>query len=124
MPNSTKNIMGAGVPPLTAQQISGTLSDGLIATGNSQATALALQANANVVTTTAASTGVLLPAGTSPGDEVMVANLGASSLAVYPSTGGTIGTGAANASFAVGAGKTGYFIARADGVSWIAILSA
>jgi hypothetical protein len=126
MPNSVRNIMGAGQPPLTAQMCSGTIADSQTATGTTQATGFSLAYDTVVFTTVAASTGATLPGGNiaQPGDEVAVANLGANSLSVYPPVGGNINGGAANAALAVAAGKTAYFIARNGGLNWIAILSA
>ena len=124
MPNNTRRIMGAGMAAAAARAISGGVSDNLIAAGNSQATALPLYGDTNVVTTAPASSGVLLPTNMHSGDEVQVANLGANSLSVYPPVGGAINTGAANAAFAVGAGKVAVFTARTGGLNWIANLSA
>jgi len=88
-------------------------SSALTATGTNQGTALALPSDFNVFITTAASTGAILP---TTGfqyqicDTIIVVNHGANSLAVYPPVGGTIGTGATNASFAVASGKTAWFL--------------
>lgn len=124
MAKSLKNIMGAGVAPLVAQMINGTASDGLVATGSTQGTALLCPSDVNVFTTVAASTGAQLQNNPAPGDEVIVANLGANTLSVYPALGGAIQTGAANAAFSVAAGKTCKFIARTGSSNWIALLSA
>lgn len=124
MAKSLKNIMGAGVAPLVAQQINGTATDALTATGSTQGTALACPSDNNVFTTVAASTGCVLPASPAPGDEIAVANLGANALSVYPATGGAIQTGATNAAFSVASGKTALFIARSGSLNWIALLSA
>lgn len=120
----TIEMIGLGIAPAAAQAINGTISDGLTAAGNSQGTALALPSAINIVTTTAASSGVILPANPTPSDCIEVVNLGANSLSVYPATGGAIQAGAANAAFAVGAGKTAMFTARAGSVNWLAVLSA
>lgn len=124
MGNQVKNIMGCGVPALQAQAIGGFATDGLTAAGSNQGTALAIGSDVNVITTTASSTGVILPANPAPGDEIIVANLGANALSVYPASGGAIQNGATNAAFSVGAAKTAKFIARPGSSSWIAILSA
>jgi hypothetical protein len=124
MAKSLKNIMGAGVAPLMAQMINGTATDSLVATGNNQATALLLPSDVNVFTTVAASTGAILPNNPAPGDEIVVANLGANALSVYPQTGGAIQTGAANAAFSVPAAKSCKFICRVGSLNWIALLSA
>ena len=124
MAKQLKNIMGAGVPPLVATQINGVAVDGLTATGNSQGTALALPGDVNVFTTVAASSGCILPANPSPGDELVVANLGANALSVYPQGVGTIQNGSASAAFSVAANKSAKFIARSGSLNWIALLSA
>lgn len=117
------NLMAFGLSPFAAQAIVGDVADSLTATGSTQGTALKLSAANNVVTTTAASTGVQLPA-MNVGDAVEVANLGANALLVYPLTGGTIQGGAANAGFSVGAGKTAVFTARSTPLNSFVFLSA
>jgi hypothetical protein len=124
MGKNTADMLGCGMPGLFVSTLSGNSQDSLTATGSTQATALALPGDNNTVTTTAASTGVRLKANPAPGDEVIVANLGANALLVYPATGGAIQTGAANAGFSVAAGKTAKFVARPGSLNWIAMLSA
>jgi hypothetical protein len=126
MPNSVRNIMGAGEPALVAQMASGTIADGLTATGSTQATGYAMSTDTAVFTTVAASTGAVLPGSTlaQPGDEVVVANLGANALSVYPPVGGAINSLAANTALSVAAGKVAYFIARNGGLNWVGVLSA
>ncbi len=124
MAKSLKNIMGAGVPPLVAQMINGTCTDSLVATGSTQGTALALPSDVNVFTTVAASTGCILGASPAPGDEIIVTNLGANALLVYPPVGGTVQTGGTNAGFSVAASKSAKFIARPGSLNFIALLSA
>ncbi|MFL9670445.1 hypothetical protein WIX39_026180 [Variovorax sp. AB1(2024)] len=118
-----QNLMAFSTPPLLAQAIVGEVANNLTAAGTTQANALKLSAVNNIVTTTAASTGVQLPA-TGTGDGITVANLGANALLVYPVTGGAIQTGAANAGFSVGVGKTAVFTARDANGNMIAVLSA
>ncbi|NBW10902.1 MAG: hypothetical protein EBR82_23020 [Caulobacteraceae bacterium] len=117
-----QRIMGSGIPAQAAQNINGDWSGALTATGSSQATALLLGSVVNSVTTTAASTGVQLPA-TSPGDWVYVHNSGANTLSVYGQTGDAIQSGAANAAFSVAANKGALFF-RVSTTLWGAILTA
>lgn len=124
MAKQLKNIMGAGVAPLMAAQINGTVGDSLTATGSTQGTALSCPNDVNVFTTVAASSGCILPSNPSPGDEIIVANLGANTLSVYAVGTGAIQTGAASAAFSVAAGKSAKFIARSGSLNWVAILSA
>lgn len=74
------------------------------------------------VGTVAASTGVRLPA-SSAGARIVVFNMGANALAVYPATGETINLLAANASLSVASGKGCEFVCCMTG-GWCAILSA
>lgn len=118
-----QNLMAFGTPPALAQAIVGDVANNLTAAGTTQANALALSAVNNIVTTTAASTGVRLPA-TQPGDSVIVANLGANALLVYPVVGGAIQTGATNAGFSVPTLKTAVFTARDSAGAMVVNLSA
>lgn len=124
MAKQLKNIMGAGVPPLVATQINGVAVDNLTAAGSTQATAVVLPGDVNVFTTVAASTGCILPANPSPGDELIITNLGANALLVYPQVGGAIQNGSVNAGFSVAANKTAKFVARSGSVNWVSLLSA
>lgn len=117
------NLMAFGVQGFEAIAIVGDVANNLTAAGSTQGTALKLSAVNNIVTTTAASTGVQLPA-MGPGDSVTVANLGANALLVYPVTGGAIQTGATNAGFSVATLKTATFTARDGSGNAIALLSA
>lgn len=117
------NLMAFGTAPALAQAIVGDVGNSLTAAGSTQGTALDLTAANNVVTTTAASTGVQLPP-TNAGDCVTVANLGANALLVYPIAGGVINALAANAGFSVAAGKVAIFIARDGSGNIVAMLGA
>lgn len=76
-------VSGGKLPAATANQIIGGSAIGLTATGNSQATALQLTADVNTVSTTASGTGVKLPK-CEKGAMVVVNNMGAQTLKVYP----------------------------------------
>lgn len=104
------NLMGSGNSALCAQASVGMLTASATATGSNQATALLMPTDLVVFTTVAASTGTILPATALPGDTYVVVNHGASSLSVYPPTGGKVGNGSTNAAFAVGVNKTAYFM--------------
>lgn len=92
---------------------------------NSQALAVPLTAEVNVIGTSSAtaSTGVRLPAGATPGDLLMVANQGANTTLVYPASGGKINALSTNAGFTMTAGKVAMFVA-VSGTDWIVNLSA
>ena len=91
------------------------LISGLTATGSSQATAYPLATDArHEFTTTAVSTGAVLPVATRLPGDVSVFNAGASTLTVYPPLGGAIDGGSVNA---------GVSVATLSGVSfWAATL--
>lgn len=90
----------ATIPYLTAT--------GLTAAGTTQATALALSAEWNEITTVAASTGVKL-FGFGEGLESTVWNAGANSLNVYPPIGMSIDGAAANSPYVLAAGNSRVF---------------
>src|SRR6478609_6592597 len=107
------NLLGSGCPALQCRASLGFPSTGLTAAGSTQGTALVLPSDFNVVTTTAASTGVILPAVSSQiqvTDTIIVVNHGANALTVYPPVGGKVQVGAANAGLSVASGKTAWFL--------------
>lgn len=92
------------------------LQTGLVGQGNSQASALPIQAVFNVFATVAASAGAILPAvGVGRGDEIVVKNNGANALAIYPPIGYRINGGAINASVGVAVNATARFISDGNG---------
>jgi len=72
------------------------------AAGTTQGTGTALTVDYNVVTTVAASSGVVLPAATA-GRRIIIVNKGANALSIYPASGGTIDALAANAAILIAA---------------------
>lgn len=114
-------VLGSGVPPLTAQAIGGDGRTGLTAVGATQATALQLPASQNQISTAAAGTGAKLPPIES-GSEIWVRNDGANAALIYPfeAAGVTVNGGA---SFSVGAAKTTVFKAFSS-TAWFAVLTA
>lgn len=118
-----KEIMGGGLSAATAQAIGGGVQTGLTATGSSIADALQLTASNVQISTAAASTGVLLPNGVI-GDEVLIYNAGANTVAVYPPTSSqSINSGSAGAAFSVATTKTARF-KKITSTLWIAQLGA
>lgn len=121
-----------GQPPMPATFTdlftTGTLyrsfTDGLVAlAGGGQAGATPITTGLTTAGTVAtAGDSVLLPSA-APGAHPLVANAGANSLNVFPAIGEVIGAGAANAAFAIPAGKAAQFFATAPG-RWRALLSA
>lgn len=82
--------------------LSKSITNSISAAGSTQGTATALTTDYNVVTTVAASAGVVLPTAAAPfGREITVVNRGANALTVYPATGAQIDGAAANAAVIV-----------------------
>ena len=92
---------------------------GLTAAGTTQATGLVLGKDINVVATTAANTGVVLPIAVA-GMTVTVINEGANTLNVYPATNASIDSGAVNTAFALGSGARLQFVA-ASATKWYSL---
>lgn len=94
-------LVTAGYSAIQAQAATGSVANGVIALGASQATATPLGADLNRVTGVAGGTGVILPP-MNPGDEIEVINAGgAGALLVYPLVGGTINVLGLNAGYSV-----------------------
>ena len=103
-----KRLTGSGFAPLQTTNLVGDGDLAVTALGATQTTAYAVIAANTLVTTTAASTGVILPS-SSPGDEFYVANNGASALTVYPPVGGKVNAGTVNVGASLAATKSGAF---------------
>jgi len=118
-----RNIMRGGWSAGNARAVNGAVGTALTAAGTTLATALALQADTNVIGTAAAGTGVSLPSG-EIGDSCEVYNGGANTVIVYPDA-------AANQINAITAGSgfnlatnTACFCRKITATRWIAFLSA
>lgn len=121
-----KSMMGLGMPPQLAAAVAGGVSLAQTATGSTGPTAFPLVHSFTEFTTTAGSTGAILPDTSGPalaGDTMWVLNMGANTLAVYPPAGKTINAGSADAAVSITTLKTGCFICKGDG-NWYALLSA
>lgn len=117
-------MMGGGISAGMARAINGTVSSAVTAAGTTLATATALRAGHNNITTLAADQGVSLPNG-EIGDEVFVYNGTASLLLnVYPpTTSQTINQLAAGVAMRLSP-YTGCKFKRATSTAWNAWLSA
>ena len=103
-------VAAGGVPAVAAAAIVGNVATGLVATGTTNADALAIGAAHNDFVTVAASTGAILPASMGVGDVINVYNQGANALLVYPFATGQINAlTATTGGFSVGAGKSAFF---------------
>lgn len=112
-------LTGTGLAGITANFVVGDCASGLTATGSSQTDALQLSSDVNEVTTTAASTGVKLPANLSTGDSILIYNIGANTLSVYPPTGESINALAANAAYSMATAKVG-ILTKVNATRWCA----
>lgn len=123
MPAIPTRLMGVGNSALSATAICGGVANTLTAAGTTNANALFLSAEINVVTTAAAGTGVrLMPI--EVGSAVLVANQGANALLVYPGTGVQIDAlTATTGGFSIPAGKSAMFYG-VSGTQWISQLGA
>lgn len=85
----------------------------LTAAGTTQGNAYVIPSgqDGSIFTTVGSGTGAILPAnGVGIGEEYVIANHGVNALAVYPPSGGKMGTASANTAYSLSAGKTGYFM--------------
>lgn len=121
------DLIGAGVPALQAGLLDAntvsseptrSVSTALTAAGTTISDALALVSLVNVVSTTAASTGVKLP-DVSIGSTVFVQNNGANALNVFPhSSSGTLNGGSAGAAVTCAA-AAGNICTRLTSTDWL-----
>lgn len=109
--------MGVGMAAALTEQVCGDVQDNVTAAGSTQGTATPVSAVNVIVTTAAASTGVILPPA-EPGAEVVVKNLGANAVNVYPAVGGAINALAANAAFSVAAAGQVRLVGR-NSLNWV-----
>lgn len=106
MSNRTSKIVGAGIQPLAASQISGDLQNTVSAAGTTQGTATVAYGDNIVVTTCAAGAGIILGGpGFGPGDDITVSNQGANPLTLYPPVGASINGLAANTGVTIQVGE-------------------
>lgn len=119
-----KNQMGLGVAAAEAAgDFIATVATALTSTGTTQVTALVISADVNLVSTVAASSGVILYNGV-VGDSCIVFNdNGANALTVYPPVGSKINNIATNSGISLPANTT-LFLAKATSTRWIGLLSA
>lgn len=100
-----KSSMLAGGGIWAGTPVNGTVARAPSAAGTTTADALHLTADVNEITTCAAGAGAKVPA-MEAGDSVAVYNFGANACKLYPTTGGTMNGGAADAEVSIPAGKS------------------
>jgi len=113
-------ILASGNSPLSTTSISGTGATGLVATGTTIADALQLSASWNAITTSSASTGVILPP-TEVGAVIGIRNDSGQTIAIYPKAGSTVN--AAASSVNVATAKTILLFAT-SATTWASITTA
>jgi hypothetical protein len=92
-------VLASGNSPLATIAISGDGATGLVATGSSITDALQLSAVWNTITTSSASTGVILPP-TEVGATVGIRNDSGQTITVYPKSGSTVNAAASSVTLA------------------------
>lgn len=118
-----KEMMGGGLSAGQAKAINGQTASAVSAAGTTQATATALNAGNNVITTCASGAGVVLPS-CEVADEIFVWNgQGTNTLLVYPDSGSTINQLSANTPGNI-APYSGAIFKRVTSTVWWCNLSA
>lgn len=117
-------LVASGLHTMTVTALTGEQTTGLTAAGTDLAGAKEVSNDVNVFGTVASGSGARLSASIEIGDSVVVSNLGANALLVYPhSAAGTIDSGSGGAGKSVGAGKNAVF-RRISSTGWICLLGA
>jgi len=120
-----RELVACGLFRNQAQAVTGSVATGLTATGTTQATALLLRSAINNFGTVGASTGARLPAGCAMGDEYVIYNGGAETLAVYPPVGGSINGGSTNAGVNLAAGNAmAVYCTASSGLTFLSVSNA
>jgi len=113
-------VLASGNSPLSTTSICGDGATGLVALGSTIADALQLSAVWNAVTTSSASTGLILPP-TEAGAMIGVRNDSGQTIVIYPKSGSTIN--AAASSLNVATAKTVILFAT-SATTWASVLTA
>ena len=113
-------VLASGNSPLSTTSICGDGATALVAVGSTIADALQLSAVWNTITTSSASTGVILPP-TEVGAMIGIRNDSGQTVTVYPKAGSTIN--AAASTLSVATAKTVILFATSD-TTWASVLTA
>jgi hypothetical protein len=113
-------VLASGNASLSTISICGDGATGLVALGSTIADALQLSAVWNTITTSSASTGVILPP-TEAGAFVGIRNDSGQTITIYPKSGSTINAGASTLSLATA--KTAILFAP-SATTWASITTA
>ena len=119
---SAKSLIGVGVPAAQANALGCTVSS-KTAAGTTQGAATLLTTSLSIVTSAGGADAVRLPA-TAIGDgPYIVAAISATTVQVFPPTGGTLQGGSTDAAFNVAQNKTAMFF-KTTATAWVVNLSA
>lgn len=113
-------VLAAGNSPLSTTAINGDGATGLVAVGSTIADALQLSKSWNTITTSSASTGVILPP-TEMGAFVGIRNDSGQTITIYPKAGSTINAAASTVTLATA--KTMLLFAP-SATTWASVLTA
>lgn len=113
-------VLAAGNSPLSTETICGSGATALVATGSSITDALQLSAVWNTLTTSSASTGVILPP-TEVGAMIGLRNDSGQTVTIYPKAGSTINAGSSTVTVATA--KTVILFAT-SATTWAMLLTA
>lgn len=118
-----KNLMGAGLSSGQVRALNGaSINSAITAAGTTQATATALTADVNIITTATTGQGVSLYNGVI-GDSQEVFNNTSADTRVYPPTGGNVNQLSANSGFVL-APYTAVMCKKMTATQWVGYLSA
>lgn len=115
----TEHLMGLGAGPYLAAATAGGGATGLVAVGTNAATALQLSASWNAITTSAGSTGVILP--NASGGFCGIRNDSGQTITIYPGTGKTVNAAASSVTLVT---ATTMFCFMTSPTTWATITSA
>lgn len=119
-----QTVMSGGVSAQGAQAMAGGGASGLVAVGTTNADALQLGAlTAHQITTSSASTGVILKAGV-PGDWCVVENNSGQTIYIYPPSGAQINALTATTQGLSSANGKNTLLVCISATKWLAVVSA
>ena len=113
-------VLSSGNSGLATKSISGAGATGLVAVGTNLATGLQLSASWNTITTSSASTGVILPP-TEEGMVIGIRNDSGQTITVYCKTGSTVNAAAASVNIAT---ALTMLLFATSATTWASITSA
>ena len=113
-------VLASGNSPLSTTSICGDGAVGLVATGTTIADALQLSAVWNTITSSSASTGVILPP-TEAGAMIGIRNDSGQTITIYPKSGSTINAGASTLTVAT---AKSVILFAVSATTWASVLTA